>query len=275
MGGKEEISKQLENINIKIRTESLRSLIELIKAGIDYKKKESLQIIDKLNNKIEDESDLHEVTTKEAIFELEYVNYFEGPFICSQLENVAAYSIIPACYMIFETNLVAFAEIARRHFYIELKWNELFGGKTDKINTYLSKFAHIDVSNIQSWPPLKELEIIRNCIIHNEGKVNEEFRDHSKIENIIKKYPNHISVNKPLHENEKYIIVKLSLCGLFLEKLNSFFDELIALFGFDQNFYFGAEASRRILNERIQAKKEFDCSVGKAKEIYFNRMKSL
>jgi phage anti-repressor protein len=60
-----------------------------------------------------------------------------------------------------------------------------------------------------------------------------------------------------------------------LEKLNSFFDELIALFGFDQNFYFGAEASQQILNERIQAKKEYDRSVEKAKEIYNNRMKSL
>jgi hypothetical protein len=247
----------------------------LIKTGIEKKKNEALQKINKLKDKIEDELDLHEVRTEEEIFELEYVNYFDGEFECSQLENTATYSIIPSCYMLFETNLVAFANIAKEHLCLYLKHNELVGGKTEKIKKYLSKLADIDVSKIQSWSTLKDLEIIRNCIIHNEGKVNQDFKDYQKIENIVKKYRKHISVNKPLHEIENYIIVKFSLCDLFLEKLNSFFDELIALFGFDQNFYFGAEASQQILNERIQAKKEYDRSVEKAKEIYNNRMKSL
>lgn len=266
-------SKQLDNINIKIRIESLRSLIELIKAGIEKKKEGALQKINKLKDKIEDEFDLHEVRTEEEIFKLEYVNYFQGKFECSQLENTATYSIIPLCYMLFETNLVSFANIAKEHFCIELKHNELVGGKTEKIKKYLSKLADIDVSRIHSWSSLKDLEIIRNCIIHNEGKVNEEFKDYQKTESIVKKYVNHIYVNKPLYENENYLIVKFSLCDLFLEELNSFFDELIVLFGFDQNFYFGAEASQQILNERIQAKIKYDRSVEKAKKIYSNRMK--
>lgn len=268
-------SKQLDNINIKIRIESLRSLVELIRAGIEKKKDEELQKIETLKGKVEDELDMHGVHTEEKIFGLEYVNYFEGEFNCSQLENTATYSIIPSCYMLFETNLVAFSNIEKNHYCIELKHNELAGGKIEKIKKYLSKMADIDVSKIQSWSYLKDLEIIRNCIVHNEGKVNQEFKDCQLIEKIIQKYREHISINRPLHENERYIIVKFSFCDLFLEKLNSFFDELITLFGFDQNFYFGAEASQQILNERIQARKEFDCSVDKAKEIYSNRMKLL
>jgi len=268
-------SKQLDNINIKIRIESLKSLIELTKAGIETKKDEALQKIDKLKDKIEDEFDLHELRTEEEIFELEYVNYFDGEFKCSQIENTATYSIIPLCYMLFETNLVAFANIAKEYFCIELKPNELAGGKTEKIKKYLSKLANIDVSSIQPWSNLKDLEVIRNCIIHNEGKANKDFRDYEKIKNIVQKYRKHISVNKPIHENENYIIVKFSLCEFFLEKLNFFFDELIALFGFDQNFYFGAEASQQILNERIKAKSEYDRLVKKAEETYNNRMKSL
>ena len=217
-------SKQLNNINIKIRIESLKSLIELFKAGIEKKKDEELQNIYKLKDKIEDELDIYELRTAEEIFELEYVNYFNGEFECSQLENTATYSIIPSCYMLFETNLVAFANIAKEHFCIELKHNELVGGKTEKIKKYLSKLADIDVSKIQSWSSLKDLEIIRNCIIHNEGKVNQEFKRDNKIRKIAKKYRNHISISTPLHENENYIIVKFSLCDLFLEKLNLFFD---------------------------------------------------
>ncbi len=41
-----------------------------------------------LKGKVEDELDMHEVHTEEEIFELEYVNYFEGEFNCSQLENL-------------------------------------------------------------------------------------------------------------------------------------------------------------------------------------------
>ena len=188
-------SQQLENINIKIRIESLKSFIELLKAGIEKTKSDELHRIDNLKNKIEDELDLHELRTKEEIFNLEYVNYFEGKFECSQLENTATYSIIPYCYMLFETNLVAFANIAKEHYFLSLKHNQLIGGKTEKIKIYLSKLTNIDIARIQSWLPLKDLEVIRNCIIHNEGKVNQECREYKKIKNIVGKYLKHISIN--------------------------------------------------------------------------------
>ena len=180
-------SKQLDNINIKIRIESLKSLIELIQAGIEKKKDEELQKIETMRKEVKDELDMHEVRTEKEIFELEYINYFEGEFNCSQLENTATYSIIPSCYMLFETNLVAFANIAKEHYFINLKHNELVGGKTEKIKKYLSKLAGIDISRIQTWSPLKDLEMVRNCIVHNEGKVNNEFKDHEKIKKIVLK----------------------------------------------------------------------------------------
>lgn len=268
-------SQQLDNINIKIRIQSLESLIDLMKIGIQESKENSQARIRTLSEKIEDELDLHELRTEEEIFDLEYINYFEGDLECSQIENTATYSIIPFCYMLFETNLVAFAQIAKQHFFLDFKYNELVGGKTEKIKTYLYKMANINVSNIRSWEILKDLEVIRNCIIHNEGKVNPEFRDAKKIKNFKKKYANALSVNKPLHENENYLIIKFSLCEKYLENLNHFFDELISAFGFDQNFYHGAEASQQVLRERINAKIEYDRSVSKAKNIYKKRMESL
>ena len=196
-------STQLDNINIKIRIESLKSLIELIKAGIEKKKDEARNKIETLRNKIKDELDAHEVHTEEEIFELEYKNNFEGELNCSQIENTATYSLIPASYMLFETNLVAFANIAKEHYCLELKYNELIGGKTEKIKKYLSKLANIDVSKIPSWTSLKDLEIVRNCIIHNEGKVNQEFKDVQKIKSIVKKYQKHMAISRPLHEKEQ------------------------------------------------------------------------
>lgn len=268
-------SKELDNINIKIRIESLKSLINLIKVGIGNSKKAEETRIKCLSEKIADEDDLHELRTEKEIFELEYVNNFEGNFECSQIENTSTYSIIPSCYMMFETNLTAFAKVAQQYYFLNLKYNELMGGKTEKIKKYLKKLANIDISKINSWNALKDLEVIRNCIVHNDGKVNEEFRDIKKIKPLAKKYGNNFSINKPLYENEQYLIIKFSLCYLFMGQIESFFDDLIEAFGFNQNFYFGSEASQQILKERINAKVELDNAIKQAREIYGNRMKLL
>ena len=268
-------SKQLDNINIKIRIQSLRSLIDLIQIGIQGSKENAQAKIQTLSEKIEDEVDLHELRTEEEIFNLEFINYFEGNFQCSQIENTATYSIIPSSYMLFETNLVAFANIAKEHYLLDLKYSKLEGGKTEKIKTYLSKLADINISTISSWNTLKDLETIRNCIIHNEGKVNSEFRDKKKIESLTKKYANDLSIGKPLHENENYLIIRFSLCDKFLKSLDQFFDALVGAFGFNQNFYYGSEVSQQILNERINAKNELERAIKKAKEIHNKRMESL
>lgn len=270
-------SKQIDNINIKIRIQSLRSLIDIMKIGIQESKGKAKDKLQSISNNIENEEDLHELRTEEEIYRLEFENYFKGNFINSQIENTATYSIIPFCYMLFETNLVAFANIAKEHFFLDLKFSELNGGKTEKIKIYLSKLASIDVSNISSWAILKDLEVIRNVIVHNEGKVNNSLHDkvNKQIESLTKKYTNDLSIGEPLHESEKYLIIKFSLCDKFLENLEQFFDELIVAFGFNQNFYFGSEASQQILNERIKAKDELDRNIKKAKDLYSKRMESL
>jgi len=269
-------SKELYNVNIKIRTQSLKSLIEIIKDGLSVsQEKEEM----KLKNYIVENNDLYDLHTLQEVYELEYVNNFEGPLKCSQLENTATYSLIPACYMIFETNLVAFAKIAHDYYSLNLKYSELSGGKTDKIKTYLKKLANIDVTQISSWNDLMELEIFRNCIVHNDGKINTDFKekDRKKIENLANtnKYDSLFSISKPLHEDENFMVIKFSLCEYFIEKIEFFFDELIELFGLNQNFYFRKEAAEHCLEERGKAKAELENDIKKAKDKYNKRMESL
>lgn len=266
-------SIQLDNINIKLKIQSLRSFIDITKNGIEKSKHNEKIRIENLSKNVKNDVDLHELQTEEQIYVLENINFFEGNFECSQIENTATYSLIPSCYMLFETNLVAFANIAKQHYSLNLKYNELNGGKTEKIKNYLSKLANINISKINSWNSLKDLEKIRNCIIHNEGKVNDEFKDKKDLESILKKYPNDISINKPLYEDTNYLIIKFSLCEKFLSLLDSFFNDIIDIFGFHQNTYFDSEAAKQVSNEEIKAKEELQEAIKKAKEIYNNRMK--
>ena len=117
-------SQQLDNINLKIRIESLRSYINIVKNGISQSKKIEKDKINNRSEKVKDEFDLHELRTSEQIFDLEYVSYFEGNFECSQIENTATYSIITSCYMLLETNMVVFTNIAKKHFFLDLKYNK-------------------------------------------------------------------------------------------------------------------------------------------------------
>ncbi|MCG8573210.1 MAG: hypothetical protein MJB14_24005, partial [Spirochaetes bacterium] len=216
----------------------------------------------------------HELKVDKELFELKYVNNFQGDLKCSQIENTASYSIIPSCYMIYETNLVEFAKIARNYFSLNLKYSDLSGGKIERIKKYL-KLADINISKIKSWNSLIDLEVIRDCIIHNEGKVNITFKKINSLESLKSKYSKHFSINKPLHENEKYLIIKFSMCESFLNHLQSFFDDLIELFGLNKDFLAGADVSEQKLKERVRAKEEYEKAVMKAREIYDRRMKFL
>ena len=248
--------------------------MRFIKDGILKSKVKEQNRIYNLSKESQDENEFHEFVAEREVFDLKYINNFEGSFECSQIENTATYSIIPSCYMLLETNLVAFAHIAKQHFFIELKYNELSGGKTDRIHKYLKKSVGTDISKFKTWCDLKDLELLRNCITHNEGKVNSQLKDKdkNKITKLPKKYKNYLSINKPLYENEQYLIIKFSLCELFLEKLESFFDDLIESLGLSQKFYIGSEADKQILAERMHAKEEYKKSIKKAKEVYNKRL---
>jgi len=265
-------SQELDNINIFISIQSLETYLEIIKLGITQSKDKNEEKLKNMSALVDSEEDLHELRTEEEIFSLEHINYYEGESRCSQLANLACYSIIPMCYMLFETNLTEFAKIAEEHFSINIKYNELFGAKTEKIKKYLDKFANLQIAKYKSWSILKDLEIIRNCIIHNEGIVNKSFKLEKKIRLLPEKYKKHFFIAKSLHGKHEVAVVKFTLCEIFIKNIHNFFDELIKDFGFHHDFYFGSHASQQFLNERINAKIEYDEAVKRAKIIYNKRL---
>ena len=265
-------SRELDNINIFISIQSLETFLEIIKLGIAQSKDQNEEKLKKLSLLVESEEDLHELRTEEEIFSLEYVNYYKGESTSPQLDNLACYSIIPICYMLFETNLSEFAKIAKNHFSINIKYGDLSGSKIERIKKYLDKFANLKVASYQSWSILKDLEIIRNCIIHNDGIVNESFRDHKKLKLLPDKYLGQLFISTPIHSEHEVVVIKFSLCEIFIKNIHEFFDKLIEELGFHKEFYFGSKASQKYLDERIKAKIEYDKAVKKAKVIYNKRL---
>jgi len=278
-------SKELENVNVKYKMESLKSLISIIKAGIlksmDKEEAKLKKTIKELKKEIEEAKDYEtflvnseSIKQKEDVYKYIYVSCLDDDsFECSQRENLAAYSIIPLCYMLFETSLVEFAKIAKKNYELNLSYNNLNGGKIERIKRYL-QLVGIDISEIKTWKDLKNLEVIRNCIIHNEGKVNESFKM-TNFNEIIKIYKNNFSINKPSLENEDYIIIKLQLCLEFIEKLELFFDVLIDKFGLNIDFYFGEEVDNKVLNLKDSAKLEYRNTIKMAKKVYLKKIKRL
>lgn len=265
-------SQELDSINLYISIQSLETYLEIVKLGIVQAKEINEKKLKNLSLLVNSEEDLHELRTEEEVFKLEYVNYYKGESKSSQLSNISCYSIIPICYMLFETNLAEFAKIAKEHFSLDIKYSDLSGAKIEKIKTYLDKFAGLKVANYQQWSILKDLETIRNCIIHNDGIVNELFRDHKKIRLLPDKYQGKFFISSPIHSDYEVAVIKFALCETFIKNIHCFFDKLVEELGFHKEFYFGAKASKQYLDERIKAKIEYDEAVKKAKEIYNKRL---
>jgi hypothetical protein len=229
--------------------------------------------IEMLLSQAKDDVDFHELNTVQTIYDLEYKNYFDGEFLCSEIELLTSFSIITLSYMIFETSMVDFAKIAEQHYELQLKYNEIQGGKIGKIKIYFSKLTNINISEFKSWPHLMNLEKLRNLIVHSNGKISNDQNMLKIINNFKRTYPSGFCTGFPQYRNENQIIIKISLCSFFINEIKSFFNELIEKLGMNSKGQFGEEVHQRILEEKTNARIEFKQSVMKARAIYNKRMK--
>ena len=88
---------------------------------------------------------------------------------------------------------------------------DISGNKNGSISRYKPIFRRLfnnDLSNSYIWEFIMECEKLRNCILHANGRID-LFKQSSKIELIIKKYPKFITI-----ENKK-VIIEYEFISLF------------------------------------------------------------
>lgn len=143
----------------------------------------------------------------------------------------AAYSVVILLYSIIESQLTAFADYLGTSEKSNIRVVDIAGKGIDRSAHYLDCVLGLRVKDDEAWPRLKEIQTLRNCIMHSNGKRQGEFR--RKIEGIALRHQGLIEFRSSGDcAAEDQIWISLSLCMLFLADGRGFFERQFRLAGF-------------------------------------------
>jgi len=134
------------------------------------------------------------------------------------------YSFIVVLHIVLEDRLRATCNEIHRRKNLTITEKDLRGAPFERVKTFLKKIAQINFDNQQSWQELKDLQIIRDCIVHTNGRI-EESRDKNRIYDLCKKQ---IGIS----DLDGYLLVEKTFCMRSLKAISSFFEGLLDSAGF-------------------------------------------
>lgn len=190
---------EMELIPVKIG-DWLTEYLDLLEKYLDGYSNEFL----KKSEKVEGELEEGEVPS----YWYEYLLYAE------EYPNILRKSFLITCCSILEQELFEECKLQKKFKSIPIDVNDLGGGGIDKAMKYL-KLAGLDLSMVKSWDDVRNIQLIRNCLVHSDSVLN-----CNKIEQIQK----YIKTRKDKDisiENDK-IILTLNYCRYVVNAFSAF-----------------------------------------------------
>lgn len=130
----------------------------------------------------------------------------------TEYPNILRKSFLITCYSILEHELIAQCKSQKKLKSLPIDVSDLRGGGADKAMKYL-KLVGVDLSKDKSWKDIKNIQMIRNCIVHSDSVSNCHNPDD------IQKY---IKTRKDISiENDEIILTK-EYCRFVVNVLSDF-----------------------------------------------------
>jgi len=146
------------------------------------------------------------------------------------IPTFAAYSATILLYSIVETQLDAFAEHMAEKRGSKLRVNDMAGKGVDRCGHYLDLVLSIKVKTDPAWSRLKDLQSLRNIIVHGGGKRGESQKSQKVVDELIRKYPQALGLRKADGFHEQ-IWVSMNLCRDFAQNIGGFFERIFKASG--------------------------------------------
>jgi len=146
------------------------------------------------------------------------------------IPTFAAYSVAILLHSIVETQLDAFADHMGQKQGSTLRIKEMPGKGVDRSAEYLKRGLSIDVKTDSAWACLKELQWLRNTIVHRGGKPGESPKDQKRAGDLVRKYQPALALWKADGFHEQ-IWMSMNLCRGFAENIDGFFERLFKASG--------------------------------------------
>ena len=138
-----------------------------------------------------------------------------------EFENILLKSFLVTIYGFLESQLMQRCrELEQQNKGVTLSISEIRGeGSVQKAMTYLIKVQHIDLSlsNSSGWERIQNYNALRNCIVHNEGRLDDGLKEgRDKLEKFIKRKGSN------LHLYDPYIFLTKEFCKMAWETIEEF-----------------------------------------------------
>lgn len=142
------------------------------------------------------------------------------------LPRLTGYSAIVLLQSLVERQLLAVCQQLHRSQGLKLAVREVQGSPIDRAKTYLTKVANIDIANDLGWDELRNLQELRNIIVHRLGKPGASSDDQKNVNRLLEYYSGNLGLDKRPDGFEAELEVPRSLCNHFLEQVAEFFKRL-------------------------------------------------
>jgi hypothetical protein len=149
---------------------SFDNYLETLVNFLENERKKYEQNINSVSEEIQDASEGMPYELQRAYHELEYV--------FPEFENTLFSSFFVAIYFYLESELTRYCRILEKENPEMLLLSDLAGAGIVKSMIYLVKVQRIEYSlNSPEWEKIQKYGVLRNCIVHNQGKVDEVLND--------------------------------------------------------------------------------------------------
>lgn len=134
------------------------------------------------------------------------------------------YSFLVLLHIVLEDRLRATCNEIQKRRNLPIMEKDLKGAALERANSFLKKVAGINYNNQTDWQNLRDLQSIRDCIVHTNGRIDES-RDQRRINDLCKKNIGISSVDGALAVDKSY-------CIFALEAILTYFTGLLDCAGF-------------------------------------------
>jgi hypothetical protein len=143
----------------------------------------------------------------------------------ADFENTLFSSFFVTIYFYLESELTRHChDLAKQHQEM-LSLSDIVGNGVQRAVTYLIKVQHIEFSlgNSREWEKIQNYNILRNCIVHNQGKLDESFEKGSR-EKLLKFIE---KPNSKLQLSNTWCVLNKDFCLEALSTIKTFLHSVI------------------------------------------------
>jgi hypothetical protein len=146
------------------------------------------------------------------------------------IPTFAGYAATILLHSILEVQLFAFAEHIGKKRGSKLRVKDMAGRGVEQSSIYLERVLSIPVKTDPAWDHLKDLQSLRNIIVHRGGRHGESQEHQKAVDELLKKYPQKLELRKADGFHEQ-IWMSMYLCRDFAQSIDGFFDRVFKASG--------------------------------------------